>query len=479
MMTRRSLLGGAAAAALGKAARPNMLLAIADDQSWLHTSMAGDGVVKTPSFDRVARQGVWFRQAFCPAPQCAPTRASILTGRPIWMNEEAGTHASLFPRKLTVYTELLEKAGYFVGLTGKGAGPCDWKTPGWEHNPAGRLWDAHRLDYVANFGDFLRARPAGQPFCFCLGSNDPHRPYEPASGLKAGKRLEDVKVPPFLADTREVRSDMLDYYLEIERFDGQLGRALELLEQQGELENTLVVVTADNGMPFPGAKARMYEYGWHVPMAVMWRGRVKPGQVSDALVNLMDLAPTFLEAAGLAAPEAMKGRSLMPLLEGRRRAGWDRVYGGRERHSHARFDNLGYPSRAVRTPEYLYIWNLKPERYPAGDPPLYADVDDGPSKRAMLAAGEGKYFAHCFGKAPAEELFDIRRDPGCMRNLAGEKRLERVRRRLRQELEERLRAEGDPRMRGSEIFESYPRISPMRAELGGFAEQGKYNWRYQ
>lgn len=481
MITRRALIAGAPAIlhAQARRTRPNILFAIADDQSWLHTSAAGDPVVRTPHFDRVAERGILFGNAFCPAPQCAPTRASILNGRPIWTNEEAGTHASLFPRKFPVYTETLEKAGYFVGLTGKGAGPADWTTPGWPHNPAGRSWDRHKSDYAANFAGFLEERPKDKPFCFWLGSNDPHRPYAPGSGFASGKKPDAVRVPPFLPDTREVRSDLLDYFFEIERFDAQLGKALSHIEKTGEMENTLVIVTADNGMPFPGAKARMYDYGWHIPMAAMWPARIRSGRAAGEFVSFVDLAPTYLEAAGLAVPGTMMGRSLLRVLEGTRDAGRDRVYGGRERHSHARFDNLGYPARAVRTSDHLYIWNIKPDRHPAGDPEFYADIDDGPSKQYMLAHREHPLFAHSFAKAPEEELFDVRKDPGCLTNLAADPAMRTAKQRLRDDLRKTLEAQGDPRMRGSEVFDSYPRVSPMRPGLGGFAERGKYNPKFR
>ncbi|MCC6589421.1 MAG: sulfatase [Bryobacterales bacterium] len=493
-MTRRQLLAAAPAILTAQTRRrqPNILFAIADDQSWLHTSATGDPVVRTPAFDRVANNGVLFTNTFCPAPQCAPTRASILTGRPIWSNEEAGTHASLFPRKLTVYPQLLEQSGYFVGLTGKGAGPVDWKTSGWPHNPAGRAWDTHKTnapegvsknDYAANFAQFLTDRPKDKPFCFWLGSQEPHRPYRKGWGLETGKKLDAVRVPPFLPDTREVRSDLLDYFTEIEYFDDQVARALQHIEKAGELDNTLVIVTADNGMSFPGAKATMYEYGWHLPMAVQWPARIKPGRRVDDLVSFIDLAPTYLEAAGLPIAPAMMGRSLVPLFNSARSGAVDpkrdRIYGGRERHSHARFDNLGYPARAIRTREHLYIWNLKPDRWPAGDPDFFADIDDGPSKSYMLAHREHPLFAHSFGKRPEEELFDIRTDPGCLKNLAADPRMAAARRQLRADLEATLKKQGDPRMSGSEIFDSYPRTSPMRPQLGGFAEQNKYNPKYK
>ena len=221
-----ALLASRALAAQPAGKRPNILFAISDDQSWLHASAYGCRSLSTPAFDRVAREGALFNNAFCPAPQCSPCRAATLTGMNIWQIEEAGTHASSFPATFAVYPELLEKAGYHVGLTGKGWGPGNWKISGRTRNPAGESYVKRKLspptkaisanDYAGNFEDFLKARPNGAPFCFWYGATEPHRNYEPGSGLKSGKKLEDVVVPPFLPDTPEIRSDILDYCLEIE-----------------------------------------------------------------------------------------------------------------------------------------------------------------------------------------------------------------------------------------------------------------------
>lgn len=498
-ITRRGFVAGVAPAVLrGQSARrPNILFAIADDQSYPHIGAMGDKVVKTPSTDRVAGDGVLFRRAYSLSPGCAPSRAGLLTGRFPWQIEEAGTHASLFPRKLTVYPDLLKHHGYFPGLTGKGAGPCNFKEPGWPHNPAGPGFDRRREDvrsksisandYAGNFGDFLEARPKDTPFCFWYGCNEPHRGYDQGSGVKSGKRLEDVVVPPFLPDTPEIRSDILDYMLEIEHFDRHLGRMLSLLEKRGELENTLVVVTADNGMSFPGSKATMYDYGIHLPLAMMWKAQAKGGRVSDDLISFADFAPTFLEAAGVKVPSEMTGKSLVPLLRSGRSGviekTRDRIYSGRERHSHARFDNLGYPARAMRQGDYLYIWNMKPDRWAAGDPDLFADIDGGPTKDWMMAhrseTAVAPLFELGFGKRPEEQLFDVVKDPGCRNNLAQAATHGAIRKSMRADLEKALTAQKDPRMLGrGDIWESYARYSPMRAQLGGFAEQGKVNPKY-
>lgn len=475
---------------------PNILFAIADDHSYPHTSAYGFRAISTPAFDRVAKRGVLFTNAFVSSPGCSPSRAALLTGRHTWQLEEAGTHASSFPAKHVVYPDLLEKAGYFVGYTGKGWGPGDWKAGGRLRNPAGPEYNQRKLepplkgisetDYASNFKDFLDARLKDQPFCFWFGAHEPHRRYDEGAGLKAGKKLEDVQVPAFLPDTPEVRSDILDYCVEIEWFDRHLGRMLKILEERGELENTLVVVTADNGMPFPRAKANPYEFGIHVPLAISWPARVPAGRTVNDPVSLVDLAPTFLQAAEISASatRTMLGRSLMNILRSDQSGSVDRsrqtVFSARERHSSSRPSNLGYPARAVRSRDYLYIRNLKPERWPAGDPqsynengqlgPMhgaYHDIDASPTLTFLASKREDSkispYFHKAVDKRPAEELYDVRNDPGCVNNLAGSPELVSVKQQLSAALERYLTETGDPRLgENGEVFETYPRYSPIR-----------------
>lgn len=479
--------------------RPNILLAISDDQSWPHAGAYGDTSVQTPAFDRVASAGVLFTHAFCPASQCSPSRASLLTGRNIWQLEEAGTHASLFPAKFDVYTELLEQAGYHVGYTGKPWGPGNWEESGRKKNPAGAAYNKRLLkpptseisscDYSANFAEFLEDRPPKAPFCFWYGGREPHRNYEQGSAIEAGKSINDAPFPPFYPDHEIVRGDLADYRLEIEWFDRHLGQMLQELERRGELENTLVVVTSDNGMPFPRAKATLYESGTRVPLAVQWPARFPGGRVMNGLVSLIDLAPTFLEAAGLQTRPGMAGRSLLQFLS-LDASDWagparDWVVLGKERHNHARADNLGYPTRALRTKRHLYIRNLKPDRWPMGDPPGYYCHTKmyNPTKDYILdnkdRPGVRKFYAITYAKRPAEELYDVKADPDCLRNLASESAHAAVLAQLRTRLDLILREQGDPRMLGyGDVFESYPYFGRMQLDLGGFAEVGRYNPRY-
>lgn len=475
------------------AKRPNILFAIADDWSWPDASMYGTPEVSTPAFDRVAREGMLFHNVFTVAPQCSPNRAATLTGRYIWQIEEAGTHASIFPKTYPVFTDLLEDAGYHIGYTRKGWGPGDWKRGGWSRNPAGPEYSERKLgtipydgvadvDYAANFEDFLAARPDGAPFFFWYGASEPHLRYEQGSGVRSGKDPSRVKVPGYLPDDPVVRNDMLDYFVEIEWFDSQLGVMLARLEQMGELDNTVVVVTSDNGMPLPRAKANLYEYGTHVPLAVRWPEEIPRGKSTDALVSFVDLAPTLLDFAGVSTPESMIGTSFVPLLAGDTHVHRDFVLTGRERHTHARYDNLGYPSRAIRTEDVLYIRNFKPDRWPAGDPTEYHDIDESPTKRLLMENPDkyGRFLDAAVEKRPEEELFNVREDPFCMNDLAGDPSYEKTKMNLREQLMALLSEQGDPRALGTgDIFESYPRVSPMRPELGGFAERGEYNPTYQ
>jgi uncharacterized sulfatase len=474
---------------------PNILFAIADDQSFPHASAYGATFVSTPAFDRVAREGVLFRNAFAASPGCSPSRAALLTGRHTWQIEQAGTHASSFPAKYVTYPDLLEQAGYFVGFTGKGWGPGNWQDfrP---RNPAGPQFGdrntdppysgINRTDYAANFEEFLKQRPANQPFSFWYGAHEPHRQYQNGAGLQAGKRLEDVTVPPFLPDTEEIRSDILDYAVEVEWFDTHLGRMIAMLEQAGELDNTLIIVTADNGMPFPRAKANAYEYGIHMPLAIRWGARVPGARVVDDLVGWVDLTATILEAAGVQHPGEfpMAGRSILDTLASQQQGVVDasrtQVFSARERHSSSRYENWTYPQRALRTPQYLYIRNFKPDRWPAGDPqkfegdgklgPLhgaYHDIDAAPSLTFLVEHRDAPQIARFFhlavDKRPAEELFDIQNDPGCLNNLAGQAALETTRAELSARLEQYLTETEDPRLLGNgDIWESYIRYSPIR-----------------
>jgi len=484
---------------------PNILIAIADDHSYPHTGIYGFAETQTPAFDYIAQNGVLFHNAFVAAPQCSPSRAAILTGKNIWELEEAGTHASNFPSKFKVFTEILDSLGYFVGYTGKPWGPGNWEISGRKQNPVGKPYNRYQLsdlptegiranDYAKNFKDFFNQKEEGEPFVFWYGAFEPHRVYEYQSGIKAGKNIETVQVPEFLPDTEVVRNDLLDYILEVEHFDNHLLKMIDFLRKKGELENTFILVTADNGMPFPYAKANVQEFGTHVPLAISMPNVIKGKEVYEP-VGLIDLAPTLMELVGLEDAMTPTGKSLLPVLTNEEHSPHkEYVLTGRERHTHARPDNLGYPARAIRTQEYLYVHHFNPERWPQGDPvpstpendqrsmvkgfkslyPGYHDVDPSPSKEEVMAMQDTPYFDRAFAKRPQEQLYDIQKDPYCTQNIAVFPEYREVLIQLKQQLLSDLKEQGDPRVSDNPVFDSYPRYSTMR-NFPGFNLRGKYN----
>ena len=441
--------------------RPNILFCLADDWAWPHAGGYGDRVVHTPTFDRVAREGMLFNFCFSAAPSCTPSRAAMLTGQYPHRLEQGSCLWGFLPNKFPVYPDLLERAGYVVGCTRKGWGPGDFRAGGFTRNPAGPSFK--------DFAMFLKSVPGGKPFCFWFGSTDPHRPYEPGSGAKIGLMTNDVVVPPFWPDNGVVRNDILDYYFKVERFDREVGELLDLLRKTGQLDNTLVVMTGDNGWPFPRCKANLYDGGTRQPLAVRWPTRVKPGQVCDGFINLIDLAPTFLEAAGLKPLPEMTGHSFLGLLTGEEKPGTRNVvYLERERHANVRAGNLGYPVRAIRTRDFLYLRNFRPDRWPAGDPQPYrdpdrpfGDCDDGPTKTFILShreeSGVSNLFELCFGKRPAEELYKLKSDPHQLTNLAGLPEYSAVQKQLRGELETWMKQTTEPRVeKDDDHWDQYP-----------------------
>ena len=449
--------------------RPNILFALADDWAWPHAGVYGDKVVKTPTFDRVAREGILFSHAFSVTPSCTASRAAILTGQTSHRLEESGNLHSTLQKKFDCYPDLLEAAGYHIGLTGKGWGPGRFEEGGRTRNPAGPNYK--------DFEAFLKTVPDGKPFCFWLGHRDPHRPYVAGTGVKSGMNPADVFVPPDLPDTPEVRSDICDYYFAVQRYDRDVGKILDLLEKAGKLDNTLVVMTGDNGWPFPHGKANLYDAGTRQPLAVRWPARIKAARTSGDYISFQDFAPTFLEAAGLKPTVAMTGRSFLDVLMGSRNVEpRDLVFVERERHANVRKGDLGYPGRAIRTREFLYIRNFHPERWPAGDPELwkavgpFGDIDGGPTKDVVVAAkGDprlGKFFELACGKRPAEELFDVAQDPYQLTNVADRPEYAAAKKKLRADLDRWMRDTGDPRAAGADDrWDRYPYYGASREEI--------------
>ncbi len=455
-LSRRALFGaGAASLARAASRRPNILLLLGDNWAAPHASALGDPVVRTPNFDRLANEGLLFTSACAPNPSCSPSRSSLLTGQDTHRLRDAASLYGPLAAEIPRYTSLLEQAGYRVGFSGKGWGPGTppVESDGRKRNPAG--------DEFASFEAFLGARGEGKPFCFWFGSHDPHVPWNRGQSRKASMAASKVRVPGNLPDRPAIREDILSYYAEIEEFDFECGQIIDSLRKRGELDNTLVVMTSDNGWQMPRGLANCYDLGVRVPLAMRLPERIRKGQTRDDFATLADLAPTFLDAAGIAAPGQMTARSL---FSAQRR---DAVFLERERHANVRRGDLSYPVRGIRTRKHLYLRNLEPDRWPAGDPEFYwavgpyGDVDGSPSKKLLLAEKPQPHFDLCFGKRPAEELYDLSADPDQVRNVAADPAMKTLKQELAAKVSKWMVETGDPRAEGpTEFWDKAPYTGP-------------------
>ena len=364
---------------------PNILFALADDASFPYMGAYGADWIHTPAFDRVAAEGILFTHAYVPNSKCSPARASILTGRNSWQLEAGANHIVNWPEKYKTFTDALSQNGYHVGYTGRGYVP--WVN-GTRQSISGTAYNQlkkevptehiNSIDYAANFEAFLAERAEGQPFYFWYTSSEPHRRYEFKSGARlAGKKTTDIdRIPAFWPDNDSIRHDLLDHAYEIEYFDQQLTLMLDQLEAIGELDNTLVIVTADNGMPFPRSKGQAYEVSSHMPLAIMWgKGIKNPGRVIDDYVSFIDFAPTIIEVAQVDPAnnpmQPITGKSLTEIFyslqDGIVDENRNYVLLGKERHDVGRPNDVGYPIRGIVKDGFLYLHNFEPNRWQSGN----------------------------------------------------------------------------------------------------------------
>lgn len=461
---------------------PNILFAISDDQSFPHAGAYGCDWIQTPAFDFVAKEGLLFNQAFTPNAKCSPSRACILTGRNSWQLENATNHVPFFPEKFKTFPEVLNENGYLVGRTGKGWSPGVAEINGQARDLIVKNYSDIKLepaakhvsptDYASNFKAFLQGRKKGQPFFFWYGAHEPHRRYQYGVGEALAKKSRDQidEVPPFWPDNDSVRTDMLDYAYEVEYFDQHLSVMLDELKTEGLLDNTIVIVTADNGMPFPRIKGQTYAYDNHLPLAIMWKNGIKRiGRKIDDFVNFIDFAPSILEAAGIPlygnGMQKITGNSLLDIFEGTEdKSGIDRSYVliGKERHDIGRPNDEGYPVRGIVQGTLAYTRNFESNRWPAGDPITgYLNCDGSPTKTVILnerrRLGSSNYWDLNFGKRPTEELYDLSKDPWCVNNLADDPAFLADKQRLEKLMMRKLTEQQDPRALGNgKIFDEYP-----------------------
>lgn len=515
-----------AAVQAADARRPNILMIFADDwgrHASAYAQLEPGGIndlVRTPNFDRVAKRGVLFRNAFVNAPSCTPCRSSFMSGQYFWRTGRGAIlQGAVWDSKIPSWPLLLKDSGFDLGKTYKvwsPGTPADAPYGGQEFAfdkgggqvssfsetvtaavRKGTPVEDAKLAILAhvrdNFRDFLMKRDSGRPFAYWFGTTNTHRKWQRGSGKALWGLEPDAlkgKLPKFLPDVPEVREDLADYFGEAQALDAMIGILLEEFEQTGEAENTLIAISGDHGAPgFPHGKCNLYDFGTRVSLAIAGPG-VVGGRVVDDFVSIPDLAPTFVEAGGATPPDVMTARSLWPVLKskssGQVDASRNAVYTGRERHVEmARDGNLPYPQRAIRTADHLFIINFRPERRPLGDPlqlesdnpPTFKELenttfvafpdDDAGLTKAWLVEHRNDpqwkpYFDHTYGLRPREELYDLKRDPDQMNNLAGDPSYQTQVTELRGRLLGELERSGDPRVKDDgKFFETPPLAGPL------------------
>ncbi|WP_240676122.1 sulfatase family protein [Botryobacter ruber] len=405
---------------------PNFVLIIGDDIGADDIACYGNKEVKTPNIDRLAKEGLRFTNAYVATSSCTPSRASIISGRYPHNTGAAELH-TVMPNEIALFPELLQQAGYYTAQAGK------WHLG----EPPKRAFHKLHLNQKQNgnggedmWVTTLQERPKDKPFFLWLAADDAHRPWgeNPFSGTHTP---DQVTPPPYMANAAPTRADMAKFYDEVTRFDHFIGKVEEELKKQGVLDNTIILVMGDNGRPFPRAKTRVYDSGMRTPFVIKWnKGITKKGAVSESLVSAIDIAPTFLELAGVKSGPNFQGKSFSVLLKNPSQPFRNYVFSEHNWH------DLEAMERMVRTKDFLYVLNLRPH-LANSDPgtsttPALKDLQNLRDAGKLTAAQADIFLA----PRPQEELFDHRKDPLQLNNVAGQpayaKKLEELRKVMQQ-----------------------------------------------
>lgn len=444
-------------------ARPNFLLIVADDLCWRDLGFTGNGEVRTPHLDKLATEGMQLTGMFSPATTCSPSRHALYTGLFPVRSGAYPNHTHAYDGTKSIFTYLKDH-GYRVGLQGKShvAPP--------ESFPYELVSGKAQADNFAATRSFI-TRQADEPWLLVFASNDPHSPWN--RGAKGLHRPRDLTVPPYLHDNRATRRALANYYGEINKLDWQVGQLLNLLQQTDQVDNTLVMFVSEQGSSFPyGGKWSVYDNGIRVAAIVRWPGRVEPGSSSDALMQYVDVPPTFLAAAGVdpvgidtGCPDArgktgFDGRSFLDVLTGGASELRDVVFAQNTTVGVHGYEEP-YPIRAARNQRYKYVRNLAPENtYAIGGIHKHAllkswqaDAADDPALAERI-----EWLFH----RPAEELYDLLSDEYETNNLADDPELADVKERLSARLDEWMAQQGDRGM-ATELDASSRQENPVPA----------------
>jgi len=413
-------------AAADRPARPNVILFLSDDHGIDFLGCYGNKTIHTPNIDRVAEQGARFNAVFAASPTCSPSRAALYTGLYPARNGTMGNHTDCRPglRSLPQY---LRPLGYRVVIANKadvrpqGVFNFEYLDASKPRDPSiNRRYRKEGLDTAA-IDRFLAAHARdhpNQPLCLVIGESGPHvvwehnKTYDPAS----------LPIPPFIVDTPKTRTALANYYQDITSVDQRVGEVTASIEKHGFADNTLFIYSTDQGPEWPHCKWCVYDTGLRVPFIARWPGRIKPGSTRDALVSLVDVLPTFIDAAGGNPPPELDGRSFKDVLLGQADTFRDRIYA-----THTGDGDMNvFPQRAVRDDRYKYVLNLHPERLwtthftkVPGIPDSHKEVWDTWVEKAKTDAAAAK-LVDTIEHHPAEELYDTRSDPYELHNLAGD-----------------------------------------------------------
>jgi N-sulfoglucosamine sulfohydrolase len=375
--------------------KPNIVLLISDDHSADDIGIVGKGRPHTPALDALAAAGVRFANAYASSPQCSPSRAALITGRSSHATGTSRLHSALTSEHETLI-EALQRSGYFVGASRKVHLGESFQS----------RWNYYGGDDVA-FDQFFQKRPRNKPFFLWVGFHDPHRPYKEGA-FSPPQNPSNLTVPGFLPDNDAVRKDLANYYDAISRMDSDVGKILKLIDSEKLNENTLVIFVGDNGMPFPGAKATLYDGGVRVPLIMRWPGHISSGQVRNEVVSLLDLAPTILNVTGSSPLPKLEGQNLLPNAKDHP------VFFERNWH-----DNLDL-IRGVRSGNSVLIQNYRTElpytpTLDLAESPSWLAIQDLHLKHMLQPELEQHYFS---APRPEVELYDLESDPNQFHNLA-------------------------------------------------------------
>jgi len=511
------LLGLIISPLLAAAEKPNIVVLFADDLGRYASAYADPGkpspndLIRTPVFDRIAAEGARFDHAFVSVPSCTPSRGALYTGRHFFRN---GSFSQLHSRWVKGMPDpsdaivgmpvALQRVGYHIGWSHKSHIPERLLGGKQRHYaPAGgrinnfselvtknpKVRDPIFGEVRKNFQAFLADRKEGQPFFYSFNPTNTHRSWVRGSGKALwGLDPEGLKgkLPPFLPDNELVREDIADYLGEAMAFDAACGVIVDELAAMGELDNTIVVISGDHGAPgFPRGKCNVHDFGSGVLLSIRWPKSIEAGRVVKAPVSLIDLAPTFLAAAGTTSVDDPDGQNLLPALGPEGDDGKLRGHAliGREVHvGGAREGFMPYPVRALRTADFLYVRNFKPDRWPMGDPKsaageavpsdkvledtraAFADIDASPTKTWLIQNrfndGLESILREAWEKRPEEELYILKDDPHQVRNVSGDPAHAATLEKLRGQLMAEMEAKKDPRLTDS--FDRPPYLDTSR-----------------